>query len=215
MKNQEIKAICFDLDGVFFTLKGKNSFHNALIAEYGASKEVVDELMYRSPEMAQLVRGQISTTDFWNRLREITGIQATDTELTERWVRDYEIDKSVLEGVMSAKSQGYLTCVCTNNNGIRLPILIERYGLNSLFDVIVSSHEVGTTKPNKEIFQTLLDRLGVKGEELIYSDDNPERLLGAKELGIHTFQFHNFEQYLGELQKLGIGLKSEYKILIK
>ena len=80
MKNQEIKAICFDLDGVFFTSKGKNSFHNALITEYGASKEVVDELMYRSPEMAQLVRGQISATDFWKRVRQITGITASDDE---------------------------------------------------------------------------------------------------------------------------------------
>jgi glucose-1-phosphatase len=211
MNNQEIKAICFDLDGVFFTSKGKNSFHNALITEYGASKEVVDELMYRSPEMAQLARGQIIATDFWNRVREITGISATDEELTARWVRDYEVDSNVLEAVKSAKRQGYKTCVCTNNNGIRLPILIEKYDLNSLFDVIVSSHEVGNTKPNKEIFQALLDGLQIEGKELVYSDDNPERLLGAKELGIHTFQFHNFEQFLDELRKLGIGLKSEYR----
>jgi inorganic pyrophosphatase len=203
----KIKAICFDLDGVFFTPKGKNSFHNALINEYGVSKEIIDELMYRSPEMAQLVRGKISTTDFWNKVREITGITATDEELTQRWVRDYEVDNDVLQAVKNAKSQGYKTCVCTNNNGIRLPVLIERYDLNSLFDVIVSSHEIGFTKPSKEIFQTLLDGLSISGQELVYSDDNPERLLGAKELGIHTFQFHNFEQYLSELNKLGIDLK--------
>lgn len=207
MKNQEIKAICFDLDGVFFTPKGKNSFHNALINEYGVSKEIIDELMYRSPEMAQLVRGQITNAQFWNRVREITGITATDEELTQRWVRDYEVDTDVLQAVKNAKSQGYKTCVCTNNNGIRLPVLIEMYDLSSLFDVIVSSHEVGFTKPNKEIFQELLDRLVITGQELVYSDDNPERLLGAKELSIHTFQFHNFEQYLSELSKLGIDLK--------
>lgn len=34
-----IKAICFDLDGVYFTAKGKNSFHQALSAEYGIAKE--------------------------------------------------------------------------------------------------------------------------------------------------------------------------------
>ena len=212
MKNQEIKAICFDLDGVFFTPKGKNSFHNALINEYGVSKEIIDELMYRSPEMAQLVRGQISPSDFWNRVREITGITASDEELTERWVRDYEVDKNVLDAVKNAKSNGYKTCVCTNNNGIRIPILIERYNLSSLFDVIISSHEVGATKPNKEIFQALLTKLDVAPQELVYSDDNPERLLGAKELGIHTFQFHNFEQYLNELNNLGIDLQVSNKI---
>lgn len=212
MTDTNIKAICFDLDGVFFTPKGKNSFHDALINEYGISKETIDGLMYRSPEMAQLVRGQISATDFWNKVREITGITASDMELTERWVRDYEVNEDVLEAVKNAKKQGYKTCVCTNNNGIRLPVLVERYNLNALFDVIISSHEVGTTKPNKEIFQALLTKLDVAPQELVYSDDNPERLLGAKELGIHTFQFHNFEQYLEELNKIGINLQVSNKI---
>ncbi len=202
-----IKVICFDLDGVFFTPRGKNSFHNGLINEYGIPKEVVDELMYRSPEMAQLVRGQISPATFWSRVREITGITASDQELTERWVRDYEVDQQVRTAVESARKQGYKTCVCTNNNAIRLPILIERYNLDTLFDVIVSSHEVGHTKPSREIFQTLLTRLSVSGGELVYSDDNPERLRGARELGIHTFQFHDFAQFLDELEKMGVRLE--------
>jgi putative hydrolase of the HAD superfamily len=201
-----IKAICFDLDGVFFTSKGKNSFHNALINEYGASKEIVDELMYRSPEMAKLVRGQISPADFWNRVREITGIVAGDDELAKRWVRDYEVDQKVLEAVKEARRQGYKTCICTNNNPIRLPLLVEEYKFNELFDSIISSHEVGFTKPDPKIFEALLQSLGVKGEELIYSDDNPDRLKGAMDLGIITFQFHDFEQFMSELKKLGVDL---------
>lgn len=201
-----IKAICFDLDGVYFTPKGKSSFHEALISEYGVSKDVVDELMYRSPEMAQLVRGQIRAGDFWNKARQITGILASDEELTSRWVRDYEVNENVRRSVLRAKELGYKTCVCTNNNGIRLPILIERFKLHDDFDVIVSSHEVGQTKPHKEIFEELLKKLGVNGEELVYSDDNPDRLAGANELGIKTFVFEDFDQFVVELKKLGIDL---------
>jgi putative hydrolase of the HAD superfamily len=206
-----IKAICFDLDGVFFTSKGKNSFHNFLIEQCG-NKELVDNLMYRSPEMAQLVRGQISPSDFWYKVREVTGITLTDEELSERWIQDYEVDESVLEAVKIAKEKGYKTCVCTNNNPIRLPLLVEQYNLNDLFDVIVSSHEVGYTKPDRKIFEALLSKLDVKSEELIYADDNPDRLEGAKELGINTFQFYNFLQYLGELKKLGVDLERPGKL---
>jgi putative hydrolase of the HAD superfamily len=156
--------------------------------------------------MAQLVRGQIPPSDFWNRVREITGIKVSDEELTARWVKDYEIDKDVLEAVKNAKLQGYKTCVCTNNNAIRLPILVEQYKLGDLFDVIVSSHQIGFTKPDRKIFEELLTRLDVKGEELVYSDDNPERLQGAKELGINTFQYYNFEQFLLGVKKLGVSL---------
>jgi HAD superfamily hydrolase (TIGR01509 family) len=202
-----IQAICFDLDGVYFTSKGKNSFHQALTTEYGIAKDVADELMYRSPEMAKLVRGQMTPGDFWNRFREITGITASDEELATRWVRDYEVDQSVRRTVLKAKEQGYKTCVCTNNNPIRLPRLQEAYKLSGDFDVIVSSHEVGQTKPHKEIFEELLRRLEVQGEELIYSDDNPDRLAGARELGIKTFVFENFDSFVEELLALGVDLR--------
>ena len=202
-----IKAICFDLDGVYFTPKGKNSFHQALTTEYGVPKEVADELMYRSPEMAQLVRGQITPQDFWNAFRRITGITATDQELTDRWIRDYEVDANVRNAVLTAKAKGYKTCVCTNNNAIRLPRLIEQYNLDDDFDVIVSSHEVGHTKPEKEIFEALLKQLGVEPNELVYADDNPDRLAGATEMGIQTFVFENFDQFVTKLKELGVDLR--------
>jgi HAD superfamily hydrolase (TIGR01509 family) len=204
--NPQIKAICFDLDGVYFTPRGKKSFHQALSAEFGAKLEVVDELMYRSPEMAQLVRGQLSPEEFWSKVRVMTGITASDDELAERWIRDYEVDENVHRSVLRAKDLGYKTCVCTNNNVIRLNPLIEHYKLHEIFDVIVSSHEVGEMKPNRAIFEELISKLGIQAEELVYSDDNAERLGGASEMGIKTFVFENFGQFLEELKKLGIDL---------
>jgi putative hydrolase of the HAD superfamily len=154
--------------------------------------------------MARLVRGKIAYPEFWNALRAKTGITASDDELAARWIRDYEEDFRVKETVEKARAKGYKTCVCTNNNGIRLPALIKKYGLNDIFDCIVSSHEVGHTKPEREIFEALLNGLGVKPEELVYSDDNPDRLKGAQELGIEAFVFHDFGQFLKELEKRGV-----------
>lgn len=205
--NSNIKAICFDLDGVYFTSKGKNSFHDALTNEYGVQKEVVDELMFRSSEMAQLVRGQITPKDFWNKVREKTGITATDDELTARWVRDYEVNQNVKDVVLKAKEKGYKTCVCTNNNAIRLPVLSDTFNLAGVFDVIVSSHEVGQTKPHREIFEELLKRLNILPEELVYSDDNPDRLEGAATIGIRTFVFKDFSQFMADLNGFGVNLE--------
>lgn len=156
--------------------------------------------------MAQLVRGTITPKDFWNRFRSMTGITASDQELTDRWVRDYEVNEDVKMVVQNAKEQGYKTCVCTNNNAIRLTRLSELYHLQDDFDCIVSSHEVGYTKPSKEIFEELLRRLDVRPEELVYSDDNPERLMGANELGIQTFVFEDFAQFVKKLRELGVTL---------
>ena len=137
-----IKAICFDLDGVYFTSKGKRSFHNALSKEFGAAPNKVDEIMYRSEAMRDLVTGQMESEEFWKYLRKETNITATDDELKARWIRDYEIDLNVQKSVRSAREQGFVTCVCTNNNAIRLPALEANFNFYIDFDVIVSSHEV-------------------------------------------------------------------------
>jgi putative hydrolase of the HAD superfamily len=201
-----IRAICFDLDGVYFTPQGKQSFHTALSEEFGADPAVVDEIMYRSDAMRNLVTGTIEPADFWKYLRAETSILATDDELITRWIRDYKIDADVQEIVCVAKKQGFITCVCTNNNAARLPALEEKFSFCSDFDAVVSSHEVGHTKPSKEIFEALLEKTGVQASELIYSDDNPERLRGAKNLGITTFVYTDFTQFLSELKVLGITL---------
>ncbi len=62
-----------------------------------------------------------------------------------------------------------------------------------------------------EIFESLLSRVGVLPAELLYSDDNPERLKGAQELGIETFVYENFDQFLGELRKRGINLEASHE----
>jgi hypothetical protein len=56
------------------------------------------------------------------------------------------------------------------------------------------------------IFTVLLDRLGVAPAELVYADDNPDRLAGARELGIIAFVFEDFTQYITELEKLGVSI---------
>lgn len=201
-----IKAICFDLDGVYFTSQGKQSFHRALSEEFGADPATVNEILYRSDVMRDLVTGKIEPHDLWEYVRTQTGVTASDEELTARWIRDYEIDPDVQKAVHSAKEQGFITCVCTNNNAARLPALEEKFSFYSDFDAVVSSHEVGYTKPSKEIFEALLDNTGVKPSELVYSDDNPDRLQGAKDLGINVFVYENFDQFLLELSNLGINI---------
>lgn len=201
-----IKAICFDLDGVFFTPRGKKSFHQALSVEFGADQDKVDTFMGNHPAMNALVRGNIANDVFFNEMRQFLGINVSDEDITSRWVRDYEIDREVQEAVHAAREQGYLTCVCTNNNDIRLSALENQFGFFKDFDVVVSSHMVGACKPSPAIFQALLHDLGVKPNELVYADDNPDRIDGACKLGIDAFVFENFDQYLDELQKRNIHL---------
>jgi putative hydrolase of the HAD superfamily len=61
--------------------------------------------------------------------------------------------------------------------------------LDSAFDVVVVSSEVGLTKPDPRIFELCLARLGVAPGEALFVDDRPENVEAAAQLGIRTLHF--------------------------
>jgi len=96
-----IKAICFDLDGVYFTPQGKQSFHRALSEEFGANSEKVDEIMHRSDAMRDLVTGKIEPHEFWEYLRNMTDITTSAEEL------EAEVSKLMQDDDVTKKSGIY------------------------------------------------------------------------------------------------------------
>ena len=67
-------------------------------------------------------------------------------------------------------------------------VLMSSRGMPSLavfFDKVYFSHRVGMRKPNREIFQMILDN-GLKPEHTLFMDDSPQHIATAKEMGIQT-----------------------------
>ena len=59
-------------------------------------------------------------------------------------------------------------------------------------------------KPEADIYQTLLDKFGLKAEECVFIDDRPVNCEGAQKAGIHTICFKSFKQAAAELEALGV-----------
>lgn len=201
-----IKAICFDLDGVYFTGAGKKAFHKAL-AELSGSEEKVSYVLYTSPEMRQFVTGKLSEDQLWDFVRNHLNIDLSNKEFEDLWIKEYEIDNEVRKVVLQAKEKGYITCVCSNNNPVRVRALEERFNFLRDFDVKIFSYEVGFVKPSIEIFQALIDKSEVRPNEIVYSDDKAERIEGGRKLGINVFVYENFEQFLSKLKEFGVNLE--------
>lgn len=70
--------------------------------------------------------------------------------------------------------------------------------LDLMEDMVISGVEK-VMKPDHRIFELALDRFGIKAEETIFIDDNPNNVKAANELGIHGILFHSREQLEKEL----------------
>jgi putative hydrolase of the HAD superfamily len=65
--------------------------------------------------------------------------------------------------------------------------LLEKHGLDKLFDVVVVSGAVNKRKPSPEIFQKALEKLGVSAENAVFVGDTADAdIIGAKAAGMKT-----------------------------
>ena len=202
-----IKAICFDLDGVLFTSESFRNFMKNLPKEVN-DKEKVEYVLYKSPEMLKFKTGKITEKEFWDfateELKITVGLDNGGDDIYYYFRNNYNINKEVVDYVNKIRNAGYKTCICTNNFPTRIKALDDEWGFLDCFDIKVLSYEIGYMKPAKEIFQALIDKSGFLPEEIAYSDDDESKLSGAKELGINTFVYTDFETFTKKLEEMGV-----------
>jgi len=92
----------------------------------------------------------------------------------------------------------------TNWSYETFPVALERYDFLGWFEGIVVSGEEGVIKPEREIYERLLERYAVDAEKAVFIDDNAGNVRGAEELGISGMHFQTSAQLFRELQALRI-----------
>jgi putative hydrolase of the HAD superfamily len=87
--------------------------------------------------------------------------------------------------VLTGLRQRGLTLGLISNIEDNMTVTLEKLGLTSLLDIIVTSQDAGANKPQPEIFFMALERAGVEPAEAMYIGDQYRvDVLGARAVGI-------------------------------
>lgn len=197
-----IKAVCFDLDGVYFTSQGFSKFKEELV-NLGAEPEKVNYFFHKEP-MEKFKKGEVGANEYWKEAIKYLQISLSPYEIINLLPKHYEINPQVKEYAGSLRQKGYKTCICSNNFTTRVEKLQEKFRFLDNFDFAVFSYEIDVLKPDKEIFEELVKRSTVEAKEIAYSDDSEEKLSGALALGINAFLYEGFEKFKTKLENLGV-----------
>lgn len=103
--------------------------------------------------------------------------------------------------VSRLKEAGYKIYGLTNWSMETYPTIRDRYTVFSLFDGIVVSGEEHLLKPDRKIYDCLLERYGLEAEESVFLDDNADNVAAAMSIGMGAVQFINAEQAEQELRE--------------
>lgn len=100
------------------------------------------------------------------------------------------------------KSIGYGIYGLTNWSAEKIGYAFANYSFFSLFDGIVVSGVEKVVKPDRKIYEILLERYSLKPGECVFIDDNLDNVDMAKVLGINAIRFDNIGNVKEHLETL-------------
>jgi len=89
------------------------------------------------------------------------------------------------------KQEGLAVAVVTNNLTVEQSAKMARCGITPFVDALITSEEVGATKPDARIFETALRRVGARSHEAVMVGDAwVADVTGARAAGIRAIWFN-------------------------
>jgi putative hydrolase of the HAD superfamily len=208
----KISTIIFDLGGVILYLDQGKTLR--AFARKGLDLEDVNEA---SPIFNDFETGKITAPDFRQGIKSLFKGNITDTEIDEAWnamlLDTYEERFRIIEGLRKQ----FRIYLLSNTNSIHIDFVrdylnkhfsLERW--DNLFDKQYLSYEIGLRKPNKNIYEYVLNDIQKQPQECLFIDDSFANIKGAESAGIQTLlalipldqeMLSNIKQIVSSLRK--------------
>lgn len=203
-----IRNIVFDLGGVIMTICQEEAIKR--FKSIGL-KNVENYLNpYTQTDIfGDIEEGKISAEQFRAKLSELIGKEVTYEECKFAWL-GYRKDVPLrnLDILRKLKAQGYKLILLSNTNpfmmswGLSGEFDGNGNSLESYFDSLYLSYKLGVMKPNKKIFQYIIDNEKIQPGESLFIDDGERNINAARLLGFKTLCPINGEDWTKELIEL-------------
>jgi putative hydrolase of the HAD superfamily len=204
-----IKAVISDFGGVL-TTPLIQSFA-AVQDETGVQFEELGDAMTRIQEedgrhpLFELETGRLSETDFLRKLGDALepalGHRPELHRFREIYFDALHPNEPMIDLMRQAKDRGYRMGLLTNNVREWEPVWRTMLPVDEIFEVVVDSGFVGCRKPDREIYDLTLERMGGPSpEECLFIDDTDVNCTTATELGMSAVHFRDNDQAIPELR---------------
>ena len=186
-----ITSVAFDLGGVLVHLNYMESIRKILPLcdqQRAVCSERFFGLIGRDPSMAQYESGQLSTREFYNRFVMQTGYRGTLEDFRETWQGIFSENTPMIDFAQEL-AQTYPVYAWSNAGEMHVPWIYERFPALGFFTGDAISCYLGAVKPNHAFYERALAKCALRPEQVLFVDDRPENVEGARAAGITTVQY--------------------------
>lgn len=195
-----IKAIIFDLGGVCLSNCFDYYTRKKIAEKFGLPFTKMNKL-YKRYE-AEINTGRKEMDHFLDELKNI-GLQANIHQVKQYIDSLSEKDMEVLGLVEKLRNDYMLATLANESKEFDISRRI-RFNLDSYFDYLFSSWEIGCQKPDKRAYTYALEKLRLSPAEALFIDNKEVNVNAALEMGINAILFKDIDVLLRELCQFNI-----------
>ncbi len=193
--DKNIKNIVFDLGGVLVDLDFKSAINGLQKAGFANVKEQL-QAFDREGIFQKFELGEMTAEEFRSAIRENSTVTLTDEEVDALWnLMLLEIPREKLELILDLRGK-YMVYLLSNTNSIHWDYVCKNafnyrgFRVSDYFEKTFLSFEMHLAKPDKAIFEKMLEDANLLAEETLFIDDSEANCKAAAEVGIHAHHYH-------------------------
>jgi len=196
-----IKAVIFDYGGVLTKRSFADTFCNNIAKQFNLKPENVKDAFEKNNHSYLI--SKISGKEFFERFAKSIGVDKPPNFFIKKFLNSEEPRGEAYKIVKKLKGK-YKLCLLSDNYSEFVEMIEKEHHLKELFDVLVFSSREEVEKPDKRIFMITLQRLGVKPEECVYTDDKEDNVRAGQDVGMESLLFTSADKLKIGLIKRGI-----------
>jgi phosphoglycolate phosphatase len=176
-KNDQIKAVVFDVDGTLFdTLPALSAAANDVLTQAGM-EQVPSELLRPALNagLMSLFRKALAVQPAGADLDAQAASRLENAYMacyTERWLATTPLFAGAAEALAALQAQGLKLGICTNRDRASTDVLLKSAAIDGMFDVIVGIGDAPQPKPAADPLLLVLERLGMPAAEVLFVGDS-------------------------------------------
>ncbi|MFL5896723.1 MAG: HAD family hydrolase [Thermoleophilaceae bacterium] len=173
----------------------------------GADPGVLGQALQRAAEergshpLYELEKGHMSETEFAATVeRHLPGVKLDG--FREIYFSHLHPNEQMIEFMRELRGRGLRMALLTNNVREWEPLWRAKLPVDEIFEVVVDSAFVGMRKPEREIYELTLERLGdgIAASECVFVDDVDVNCEMARELGMHAVEYKAPAQAIADVE---------------
>jgi len=185
-----LRLIVFDCDGVLFESREANrAYYDHLLARFGCPPMDEEDLAYVHTHNVM-----DSVAHIFRRYPEVSreAVHRYRTELDYTPFLRYMVMEPDLLEFLEIVRPHFHTAISTNRT-TTMPAILELFGLEPYFDMVVTALDAGRPKPAPDGMVKILERFGATPEETLYIGDSEVDRAHVAPLGVPLVAFKNPE----------------------